>query len=435
MRSYAALATAVAALATASAAVQTVTIKGNAFFVGSERLYLRGVDYQPGGASDALDPLADVQNCKRDIPLFKELGINTIRVYTVDNSKNHDECMKELDAAGIYLLLDVNTPTISINRDAPWTTYTAQYLQHVFATIDVFSQYDNVLGFFSANEVVNAANNTGAATYVKAVTRDMRNYIKAQPKNKKFVGYSAADVAENRLELAHYLNCGDDPMARSDFFAFNDYSWCGASSYTKSGWDQKVKNYSDYSIPLFLSEFGCNTVSPRLFDEVEALYSSEMTSVFSGGYVYEFSQEPNNYGLVQISTDGKSDKKLQDFTNLQKQYAAAKPPSDDGGYQTGLKPSKCPPQVEGSWEANNTLPAIPEGAKKYLTEGAGKPLGNGNVGTSSGSGGSSSTSSGSASSSSSSSGSHSAAAGRSISAVFLCCIAGASTVAAVMMAL
>jgi hypothetical protein len=50
----------------------------------------------PGGASDAKDPIADVTGCKRDIDKFKSLGINTVRVYTIDNTANHDECMKAL---------------------------------------------------------------------------------------------------------------------------------------------------------------------------------------------------------------------------------------------------------------------------------------------------------------------------------------------------
>jgi hypothetical protein len=63
------------------------------------------------------DPLADVEVCGRDIPLFQELGLNTIRIYSIDNSKNHDECMQMLADAGIYLVLDVNTPLYSINRE------------------------------------------------------------------------------------------------------------------------------------------------------------------------------------------------------------------------------------------------------------------------------------------------------------------------------
>ena len=74
------------------------------------------MDYQPGGSSNVADPIADAASCKRDIVEFKKLGINTVRVYTVDNTANHDECMTALADAGIYLVLDLNTPKYSLNR-------------------------------------------------------------------------------------------------------------------------------------------------------------------------------------------------------------------------------------------------------------------------------------------------------------------------------
>jgi hypothetical protein len=40
---------------------------------------------------------------------MKELGVNTIRVYHVDAKATHDGCMKALDDAGIYLLVDLDT--------------------------------------------------------------------------------------------------------------------------------------------------------------------------------------------------------------------------------------------------------------------------------------------------------------------------------------
>jgi hypothetical protein len=51
------------------------------------------------------------------------------------------------------------------------------------------------------------------------------------------------------MEMAHYMNCGTDDE-RSDFFAFNDYSWCDPSSFQIAGWDQKVKNFTGYGIPI-----------------------------------------------------------------------------------------------------------------------------------------------------------------------------------------
>lgn len=245
---------AVAALANAAAtpvkrSVPQVSVQGNAFYAGSQRFFIRGVDYQPGGASDAKDPIADSAGCQRDIEYFKKLGINTIRVYTVDNTANHDTCMNALADAGIYLALDVNTPKYSLNRGDPGTSYNPTYLQSIFSTIDAFAKYDNTLLFFSGNEVINDDKTTNAAPYVKAVTRDMRQYIKTRGYRQIPVGYSAADVESNRYEMATYMNCGTDDQ-RSDFFAFNDYSWCDPSSFTVSGWDQKVKQYGNYSLPI-----------------------------------------------------------------------------------------------------------------------------------------------------------------------------------------
>jgi hypothetical protein len=222
---------------------------GSAFFRGTERFYIRGIDYQPGGSSNLADPLADSVTCKRDIDKFKDLGLNTVRIYTVDNSADHSECMQYLADAGMYLVLDVNSPLYSLNRADPAPSYNSVYLQNIFATIDKFAGYTNTLAFFSANEVINDDTTTSAARYVKAVTRDMRQYLGSRGYRQIPVGYSAADVVENRMQMAHYMNCGTDDE-RSDFFAFNDYSWCSPSSFTQSGWDQKVKNFTGYGIPI-----------------------------------------------------------------------------------------------------------------------------------------------------------------------------------------
>ncbi|CCD22994.1 1,3-beta-glucanosyltransferase NDAI_0A08410 [Naumovozyma dairenensis CBS 421] len=353
-----------------------IEIKGNAFFnsESGDRFYIRGVDYQPGGSSNLTDPLADVDICKRDVPVFKDLGINTIRVYTVDNSLDHEECMQLLADAGIYLILDVNTPDSSISRYNPACSYNADYLQNVFATIDVFAKYDNVLGFFAGNEVINSKNTTNTATYVKAVVRDMKKYIKARDYRKIPIGYSAADIVENRQLAAEYFNCGSDDDSRIDMFGVNDYSWCGQSSFVTSGYNTKMQLYKGYSIPIFLSEFGCNeVVSSRPFTEIEAIYSTQMSSVFSGGLVYEYSNETNNYGLVQINGDTVT--KLDDFVNLKNEYSKVSNPTGDGGYSTSNNYSTCPDFEKGVWEANATLPAMPSAASAYFSTGAGEPMG------------------------------------------------------------
>lgn len=326
---------------------------------------MKGLAYQPGGSSKLFDPLSSPDTCKRDIPYFKQLGINTIRIYSIDNTANHDECMQALDDAGIYLIVDTNIPKASIARDAGANcSYNTMYLNEVLATVKLMSQYNNTLGFFAANEVVNDDSTTPAAAVVKAVVRDIKTFQKNTGLRRIPVGYSAADVELNRLDTAEYFNCGDDELARVDMFGFNDYSWCAGATFQTSGYSKKMDEFQNYSIPLFLSEFGCNTVRPRTFTEVAALLSNQMSSVFSGGIVYEYSNESNNYGLVQLSSDNLSVTTNQDFDNLKKQYASANP-TGDGGYHTSLAYSNCPPQ-SNSWEASNNLPPTPNGALKYI---------------------------------------------------------------------
>lgn len=365
-------------LAPSLAAFLPIAAKGNALFKNgtSERFYIRGIDYQPGGSSKLIDPIANVDNLKRDIVYFKQLGINTVRVYSIDNTAKHDEGMKLLSDAGIGLILDVNIPKALIARDSGAScSYNTMYLNEVLATVKLMSSYDNLIGIFAANEVINDVKTTPAAAYVKAVIRDIKTFQRKTGLRLVPVGYSAADVEENRLQSAEYFNCGDDEMARADFYGFNDYSWCGDSSFTISGYDKKVKAFLNYSIPIFFSEYGCNLVTPRAFKEVKEIYSSKMTHVFSGGLVYEYSQESNKYGLVEISSDQKTVTPTKDFDNLKLQFSSTPNPSGDGTYQSGLPHSQCPEKSE-FWEASVKVPETPKGALKYIN-GSEEPVGNG----------------------------------------------------------
>jgi len=133
-----------------------------------------------------------------------------------------------------------------------------------------------------------------------------------------------------------------------------------------------------------------------------------MTSVYSGGLVYEYSQEASNYGLVTVS--GSSVTENADFAALQSALAGTQNPQGDGGYNKTAGASGCPAQIVPDWDvADDALPAIPEPAKNYMTKGAGKGpglegTGSQNAGTASkgtatqGSGQASVTASGSASS-------------------------------------
>jgi len=348
-----------------AAAIETIEMK-NRHFYGSESgepFFLRGVDYQPGGAAKfkkGSDPLSDVNKCARDIYLFQQLGINTIRVYSVDPDLNHDECMTLMAQAGIYLVLDVNSPLEGqhLNNQEPWTTYTPDYLEHILKVVDQFSGYANTLAFLAGNEVIfEKVSAKTSPNYVKAVVRDMKAYITNHVGRIIPVGYSNADDLDYRTSLAHYLECG--PEGYIDFFGVNSYQWCGDNSFEGSGYDKLVADYSNYSLPVFFTEFGCNESPPRKWQEVGALYSDKMTGVFSGGLVYEYTQESNNYGIVDVESDG-SVKTRGDYKTLQAAYkkVEAKPKLPSGA-TAPTRPAKCPSESDPIFShitANMTLP-------------------------------------------------------------------------------
>ena len=74
----------------------------------------KGVDYYPRPNAGELDEnnldffTDDHEHLwSKDIEQFKKLGINAIRLYSVDPSKSHDAFMCALRANGIYALVDL----------------------------------------------------------------------------------------------------------------------------------------------------------------------------------------------------------------------------------------------------------------------------------------------------------------------------------------
>lgn len=363
-----------AAIATVTVtALPTIEVKGSKFFTSNgDQFFVRGIAYQL--VPD--DPLIDNTQCTLDATLMKTLNTNSIRVYHVDPTADHDACMKTFADAGIYLWLDLDTFHTQIEQDAPhWN----QSQVDAFAEVmDAFHQYDNLAGFFVGNEVVTKENGTVAAPYVKAAARDMKAYRDGKGYRKIPIGYSAADISSSRPMLQNYLACGSTPSESLDFFALNTYSWCGASSYTLSGYDQRVLEARTLNIPIFISETGCREPRPRLFTDQAAIFSLPMSDVYSGSIVYEWIEEANNYGLISYGEKVRPDEEhpdgftrkgtptpvVPDFENLKTQWETLTPKGvkiDE--YSPTQTPPACPTYVseEGSvWEVSGDvgLPTI-----------------------------------------------------------------------------
>lgn len=220
--------------------------------------------------------------------------------------------------------------------------------------MDSFAIYNNTLGFFVGSEVVTEMTNSDAAPFIKAAAVDLKSYRNSKGYREIPVGYAGADVESLRPYLQNYLACGSDSI---DFFGQNQYSWCDPSSFTISGYDTVYANASNYSIPIFFSETGCNLNPPRKFDDQAAIFGPEMNEEWSGAVIYEWDMEENGYGLVSYGSAATAYTLAPDYTNLQSQWATLTPTGTLSiNYDLArITPPACPTSTSNGWLVNGDV--------------------------------------------------------------------------------
>lgn len=279
----------------------------------------------------------------------------------------------------MYMMIDVNSPLVgeAITSFEPWTSYYMEYLNRTFAVVEAFSNYPNTLLYFSGNEVINDVKSAEfVPPYLRAVTRDLKNYIKNNIDRQIPVGYSAADVRDVLWDTYNYVSCsleGDDgDMSKADIFALNSYSWCGPKATFKSStFSDLVTGFEDTAIPIFFSEYGCIEPKPRYWNETHSIYGDDMYPIWSGGVVYEYTEEENGYGLVSVKDDKLSI--LGDFNRLKEQFASL-----DWEKIQAQAPSKSKKEAvscssklikEKGFDSNFTLPDVPPHTQSLINKG------------------------------------------------------------------
>lgn len=103
------------------------------------------------------------------------------------------------------------------------------------------------------------------------------------------------------------------------------------------------------------------------------MMSKEMTGVYSGGLMYEYSYEANEYGIVKLSdVKAKTVSKMDEFAAFKSILSASPAPTGSGGAATTTHAVNCPTS-EAVWQVNPSLvPEMPSQAQKYMKDGAGK---------------------------------------------------------------
>jgi Glucanosyltransferase len=253
------------------------------------------------GSTSFSDGLADSQQCARDVPLLKRLGINTILVSSVTTAAEHASCMRLLEEAGIYVILILNglsedAQFIDGARVLPWD-YTAY--ARFFERIDAFRKFSNTMAF--AVELTDMSDDSSHFTpKLKSVVRDMKEYIA----NKKHRAIPIGSFEHNHPanSFADYMRCGT-PGEAVDFHGIKtvwDLPKSGVDPPSKRygeprclnasfAGDQLVKQFKDYPIPTVLLN-GCEAKYNHTFDEVPVIYK-DLSDTFSGTIVENYFDE------------------------------------------------------------------------------------------------------------------------------------------------
>lgn len=232
----------------ANSSTPAIEISGNKFFYSNNgsQFYLRGIAYQADTANSTEttinDPLADYDSCKRDLPYLVDLYTNVLRVYAINTSLDHTDCLNLFQENGIYIIADLSEPADSISRSDP--SWDLDLYKRYTSVVDALHNYTNILGFFAGNEVTNNSTNTEASAFVKAAVRDTKKYIKDKGYRSIPVGYSSNDDEDTRVVMADYFACGDEDV-KVDFYGINMYEWCGKSTFQESGYADRTKEFSN----------------------------------------------------------------------------------------------------------------------------------------------------------------------------------------------
>jgi hypothetical protein len=318
-------------VSTAETRLNPLEIKGYKFFDSGtgDEVVIHGIDYYPRPNFGKLDHNSlDYYTNKhrdlweRDIPYFQELGVNAIRLYAVDPSKNHDAFMCALEAAGIYVIVALahDCPTCAVTRDQAPDCYPPKLKEQGMAVINAFSKYSNTLAFSGGNEVNHYAPGGSPewnAPCQKKFIRDMREYVDSCSSsfNMRKIPIGLVSADSDRDENAMYYNCQGDP---DDEYEYAE--WYGLNSYVMC--DAKAEEYKDapglrlmqqsfasfhYSIPVLMTEFGCLSEDFPIIDGYEGqrnflqakwmLHEPELREVFAGGFAFEYSMERANAGI------------------------------------------------------------------------------------------------------------------------------------------
>lgn len=323
-------ATALAALfASEAAALNPIIVKGSHLYDSGtkERFFVKGLTYEY-----AVDDKYYVDNKQFDIfkTKIQPLGVNTLRLYNINPDLSYDKFMADMKTLGIYVMPAASpggddyfadykfcalnrfgTPGFTSN-----TCYPTCLLQYGQKIASKFAKYDNTLAIIIGNEVMQY--NATSAPCVKQYASDLKAWMGTPSGVKAMrtvpIAYAEADTAPaSAFKVDPAASSDDWATLRNQFFVCDDktigattkssidismtniYRWCDAQT-GPTGYDNIRKAVMGFPGVNLFGELDCVPKTGREWSNLNYLYSTKMTDVYSGGFIY-------TWGAAGISQD------------------------------------------------------------------------------------------------------------------------------------
>lgn len=104
------------------------------------------------------------------------------------------------------------------------------------------------------------------------------------------------------------------------------------------------------------------TSPPRLWTEVQALFGSEMSPIWSGGLAFSYFPAQGGYGMVTLSSDNTTVTTSNDFNLLKAQYGNVTFINSPSQSSAGTTQFPACPQPNSTFLASTSLPPTPNEA-------------------------------------------------------------------------
>ncbi|SMD33162.1 Glucanosyltransferase [Reichenbachiella faecimaris] len=334
---------------TSSTSISEISVSGKAFVDATgNRFMVRGIALSTSMAMNGTnDLLADtnydyIKNII--LPHLTYLGVNTVRVYQVDHTLNHNKVMNLLSDSNIYVMVGLVTLSISVDRINP--KYTLDLYNRITSVAQEFCAFSNTFAFSVGNEVVfpgeiytamgnnaKAANDTikKDAAVIKSMIRDLKGYMNTKSLRAVPVGVAMQDGPASTLKawggigtdvVAQYYAAGNS-AERADYIGINTYRYVNPSTGhgPLNAYDGLASEVTSLPIPVFLTESGGLNIpadsqapdSTRDWAIVTQVFNNPtLYQQLSGQVAFEFFEKEGFHGLFAQNAD--PSKTLIEFT-------------------------------------------------------------------------------------------------------------------------